>query len=145
MNKKLKLESTLLTGVFLLLFALMVQTANAQEKEKGKPWHAPESAAKVKSPVPANEENIAAGKALYSKHCKSCHGASGKGDGTKSATLDISCGDFTSEEFMKQSEGEVFWKTSEGRDPMPSFKKKISDEERWQVVAYVRTLGEKKK
>jgi mono/diheme cytochrome c family protein len=143
MKSKINHECTLIAGVFLLLLTSMIQTANAQEK--GKPWPAPESAVKMKSPVPANDENIAAGKALYAKHCKSCHGSSGKGDGPKAANLDITCGDFTSEEFSKETPGGIYWKTTEGRDPMPTFKKKVSDEERWQIVAYVLTLGEKKK
>jgi mono/diheme cytochrome c family protein len=81
---------------------------------------------------------------LYSKHCKSCHGSSGKGDGPKASGLEISSGDFTSEEFKKETEGAIYYKTTEGRDPMPTFKKKVSDEERWQIVLYVMSLGQKK-
>ena len=42
--------------------------------------HHPE-AAKLKNPVPANEQSIAEGKAQYVKHCAQCHGDAGKGDG----------------------------------------------------------------
>lgn len=138
---KSKIESgTILKTALLLATAAILQIGTAQAQEKGKPWPAPESAVKMKNPVAATPESINEGKALYAKHCKSCHGVKGKGDGTKAANLDISCGDFTSAEFAKESDGAIYWKTTEGRDPMPEFKKKMSDDERWQVVNYIRTL-----
>jgi len=43
--------------------------------------------------------------------------------------------------FQSQSDGSLFYKTSEGRDDMPSFKKKIPDQDDiWNLVNYVRTL-----
>jgi len=54
-----------------------------------------------------------------------------------------SSGDFSMEEFQVQTDGEIFWKTTEGRDDMPTFKKKVpSDEDRWLMVNYIRTLAE---
>ena len=35
---------------------------------------------------------------------------------------------------------ELFWKITEGRKPMPSTKKSLTEEQRWQVVNYIRTL-----
>ncbi len=128
-------------GLTILLSAFVACSTSAQDK--GKEWKAPESAKKLKAAVPADDENIAAGKALYSKHCKSCHGASGKGDGPKAAQLEKECGDFTTANFKTLSEGEVYWMTTEGNDPMPTFKKKTTEEERWQITHYVKTLGKK--
>jgi len=51
---------------------------------------------------------------------------------------------FTKEQFQKQPDGSLFWQITEGRKPMPSFKKDLSEEQRWQVINYVRTLGIKK-
>ncbi|MCX6292266.1 MAG: c-type cytochrome [Bacteroidetes bacterium] len=144
MKNNLKLKSVL-AGTLVASFCLMnVCSTFAQEKPKGKPWPAPEAAVKTKNPVKADDANAAEGKELFSQHCKSCHGAKGKGDGTKAEKIDISCGDFTSAEFGKMSDGELFWKTTEGRKPMPSFKEKLSDNERWTVINYVRTLGKAK-
>jgi hypothetical protein len=43
--------------------------------------------------------------------------------------------------FQSQSDGALFYKTSEGRDDMPSFKKKIPDaEDIWNLVNFVRTF-----
>ena len=109
---------------------------------KGDPWKAPDKYVKMKNPVKADAASIAAGKVLYNKHCASCHGKKGLGDGTKAAQLDTEPGDFTSKAFTSQTDGSLFYKTLEGRDDMPSYKKKIPDEEDiWSVVNYVRSLG----
>jgi mono/diheme cytochrome c family protein len=108
------------------------------------PWTAPPAAAKVANPVASNAKSLADGKALYTKNCYDCHGKKGKGDGPKSGDLEKGPKDFTKEEFKKQSDGSLFWKITEGRKPMPSFKKDLNDEQRWQVINYVRSLGEAK-
>jgi len=126
-----------LAGILLLFIA---QSSLAQAKPKGKPWPAPASAISMKNPVKADELSIKDGKALYIKNCKSCHGDQGKGDGTKARNLDISCSDFTVPDFKKVTDGEVYWKITQGRKPMPTFDKKLSDNERWSIVNYIRTL-----
>lgn len=107
------------------------------------PWVVPEKYQKMKNPFDADKESISIGKTLYNQHCKSCHGKEGLGDGPKAAQLDTPSGDFTTKEFSAQTDGTLFYKTREGRDDMPSFKKKIPDEEdTWHIVNFVRTLGE---
>jgi mono/diheme cytochrome c family protein len=106
-----------------------------------KPWPVPDKDSKMANPVKSDAASIAAGKALYNQHCKSCHGTKGKGDGTKAATLDTECGDFTKASFQSQSDGAIFYKTAEGRKDMPSYKKKIPEaNDMWAVVNYLRTL-----
>jgi mono/diheme cytochrome c family protein len=126
-----------ITGSMMLLFAF---TPMQQSKE----WEAPDLAKSKKNPIAVNDASIAAGKAVYTTNCYNCHGKKGKGDGPKSGDLPISPKDFTKEQFQKQSDGSLFWKISEGRKPMPSFKKDIPEEQRWQVINYVRTLAIKK-
>ena len=105
------------------------------------PWEVPAKYDKMENPVAADKESLAVGKSLYTKHCKSCHGKEGLGDGPKAAELDTPSGDFTSDEFKNQSDGALFYKSLEGRDDMPGFKKKIPDaEDMWSVVNYMRTL-----
>ena len=111
---------------------------NYQDK---KPWPVPDNAKNMKNPVASNAESIAEGKTLYATHCKSCHGSKGLGDGTKAAQLKTEPGDFSTADFQSQSDGTIFYKSTEGRDDMPSFKKKIPDaDDRWNVVNYIRTL-----
>lgn len=138
------LRSALAIFTFAALVATVSTDANAQDKPKGKPWAAPESAVKMKNPVKSDAASIAEGKELYAQHCKSCHGAKGKGDGTKAEKIDISCGDFASDEAVKATDGELYWKTTEGRKPMPSYKEKLSDNERWAIINYIRTFGKGK-
>ena len=107
----------------------------------GDPWVVPDKYLKMKNPVKADATCINAGKALYVKHCQSCHGKTGKGDGTKAATLDTEPGDFSSKTFKSQTDGSLFYKTQTGRKDMPSFKNKIPDEgDLWSVVNYLRTF-----
>jgi len=104
-------------------------------------WKVPAKYQTMKNPIPAKTD-AAIGKSLYSKHCKSCHGSEGYGDGTKAADMKGDLGDFSSAKFQKQSDGALFYKTTTGRDDMPEFSKKLTDEDRWLVVNYMRTLAE---
>lgn len=105
------------------------------------PWPVPEKYMKMANPVKADATSISTGKSLWAKHCASCHGKTGAGDGTKSATLKTHPGDFHKEAFQSQPDGSIFYKTMEGRKDMPSFKKKIPDQDDiWSLVNYIRTL-----
>ena len=143
-NSLKKIQTIEAATIFLSLIFLVSTAFVIQEKPKGKPWKASEADAKMKNPVKTDDDNIKEGKDIYAQHCKSCHGVKGKGDGPKSEKIDISCGDFTAEDVAKQSDGELYWKTTEGRKPMPSFSEKLSDTERWTVINYIRTLGKAK-
>jgi len=105
-------------------------------------WVVPDKYVNMKNPTdPAVDANI--GKALYKKHCQSCHGAEGYGDGSKAAGLKGDLGDFSSAEFQSQTDGELFYKSYFGRGDMPNYEKKIPDEEdMWLIVNYMRTLKE---
>lgn len=104
-------------------------------------WVVPAKYKKMENPAAWDNESQAIAKRLYSKHCNSCHGKTGLGDGTKAKELDTPSGDFSTAEFQAQSDGVLFYKTSFGRDDMPAYNKKIaSDEDRWLLVHYMRTL-----
>ena len=107
-------------------------------------WVVPDKYVKMQNPTDkSDKENLTIGKSLYSKHCKSCHGKEGYGDGPKAAELKGDLGDFSSEKFQLQTDGELFYKLTIGRKDMPEFLKKISDDEdRWLIVNYLRTLVE---
>ena len=135
-------QIALFVGAGIIAMTLSIGNAVAQDKPKGKPWKVDGAAEKVKSTVKADEATLKEGKNLYATHCKSCHGVKGKGDGPKAAKIDISCGDF-SKDTKTESDGTLFTKATDGRKPMPSFKEKLSDTERWQVIAFLRTLEEK--
>lgn len=104
-------------------------------------WEIPAKYKKMENPVAWDNEGAAVAKQLYSKHCKSCHGKTGLGDGSKAKELDTPSGDFSTASFHSQSDGALFYKSTFGRDDMPAYDKKIkSDEDRWLLVHYMRTF-----
>ena len=129
--------------IFLIAFAstAFLILVNAQGVQQ---WIVPAKFKTMKNPTSASKENLANAKDLFSKHCKSCHGNTGLGDGTKAASLDATCGDFSTAKFQAQTDGEIFYKISEGRGKMPSFKKTITDDnDRWMIIHYLRNLKAK--
>jgi len=105
-------------------------------------WVAPEEANKVVNPVKGIKEATKAGKKLYGKYCIICHGAKGKGDGVAGGALTPKPANFTNDKIQNQTDGAIFWKLSEGRSPMASYKTILSEEQRWQLVNYMRTFKE---
>lgn len=112
-----------------------------QDQKKGGPWEISSKYKKMTNDYKDDASLIKVGKMLYSKHCKSCHGSKGLGDGPKAKQLETFPGDFSAEAFHAQSDGEMYYKSYVGRDEMPNFEKKITDDEdRWAIVNYMRTL-----
>ncbi len=109
-----------------------------------KSWPVPDDAKKLKNPVPATQATLAAAKAIFLDNCAQCHGEQGKGDGPEAPMYDVMPADFTDPHMMgEMTDGEIFWKISEGRKPMPTYKKRLTEEQRWQLVNYLRTLAPK--
>jgi mono/diheme cytochrome c family protein len=124
----------------LLLFALFVSVISFRMAQE-EPWPVPDKYLKMANPVKADATSIADGKQLWLQHCTSCHGKAGKGDGPKAAQLKSLPHDLSKADIQSQPDGSFFYKTSEGRKDMPSFKKKIPDQDDiWSIVNYIRTL-----
>ncbi len=125
---------------FLFSFTFLALITYGQDVKE---WVVPAKYKAMANPAVDNTADLPIGKALYNKHCKSCHGKEGFGDGAKAGGLDTPCGDFSSEEFHSQTDGELFYKTTFGRDEMPAFDKIIKDpEDRWLIINYLRTFKE---
>jgi mono/diheme cytochrome c family protein len=125
----------------LTLVTLLVLSIGAADLAAGGPkWVAPASANGKKNIVPSNAASLQVGKKIYTKECVSCHGVKGAGDGPKVKELTKEPGNFTTKEFESESDGAIFWKIAQGNKPMPTFKTAYSDEERWSLVNYLRTL-----
>ena len=122
------------------LFTLAVLAFTTKTMDQ-KPWPVPDAWKNKANPLKGDAASVATGKTLYNQHCKSCHGSKGKGDGPKAAQLDTESGDFTLAAFQNQTDGSIFYKTSEGRRDMPSYKKKIPEaNDIWAIVNYMRTF-----
>lgn len=127
-----------LFAVCIALFALPICVQAA-----GKDWKAPAAAAAKKNPVPADEKSVTEGRRTYIRECASCHGRTGKGDGTRAKELKTPPGDLTSAKVAGESDGELFWKITTGNEPMESYQTKLTDQQRWELVNYIRNLGGK--
>lgn len=123
----------------------------AQQDFSKNTWELPADADKTKNPIPATEESIAKGKELYldrtKGNCIFCHGETGSGNAETLAKLRRKPADLTNKERMTaMTDGEIFWKITKGINGiMPAGERKMkTEEERWHVVNYVRTLAKDK-
>lgn len=106
-------------------------------------WTAPAAANNYKNPYKGNPNATAAGKTLFKQFCAICHGDKGKGDGLAGINLKPRPANFTKDAVQSQTDGAIFWKMTEGRAPMASYKTVLTEQQRWQLVNYIRELGKK--
>jgi mono/diheme cytochrome c family protein len=102
-------------------------------------------AAKVKNPVAASPESIAVGKNTYMRSCASCHGASGEG-GPGNDLIPAAPSLVDNKWGHGSTDGEIFGNIKSGVAPdfnMVPFKDKLSDEQIWNVVNYLRSIVRK--
>jgi mono/diheme cytochrome c family protein len=96
-------------------------------------------------------DTIAAGKATFLANCTPCHGIAGNGQGTTKPAFGPPPADFTDRARMQAlSPQYLFWRISEGGriEPfrsqgsiMPAWKYQLTAEQRWQAIAFIRTLA----
>ena len=106
------------------------------------PWTAPGSEKAKKNPLPSDKKTLEQGEKITKINCVSCHGLKGKGDGPAAVALSPKPADWTSKTVQDESDGEIFWKITNGRGAMPSWRH-LSDNDRWAAVRYIRTLAGK--
>jgi len=127
-------------GGILCMIALFAFVA-PQDQKASAPWEIPAKYKAMKNPSKGDAASANVGKMLFAKHCKSCHGSLGLGDGPKASSMKTKIGSFKDAKFQAETDGEIYYQTVMGRDEMTAFDKKITDEEdRWAIVNFVRTL-----
>jgi mono/diheme cytochrome c family protein len=117
-----------------LVFALVPSSAGAQT-----PWTAPEPEKNKKSPFAAGPKAVEQGKKVMQVNCAGCHGNTGEGNGPAAIALSPKPADWTSKKVQDETDGEIFWKITSGRGPMPSWKH-LPEADRWALVQYIRSL-----
>jgi mono/diheme cytochrome c family protein len=129
-------------GALTLLMAIFLLAAFTAPVGLSDPWTIPPKYKSMKNPYAADANlTKTVGKAMWAKHCKSCHGNLGLGDGPKAPGLKTPMDKFNDAAFQAGTDGEIFYKSIIGRNEMPNFEGKIPDEEgRWAVVNFIRTL-----
>ena len=98
------------------------------------------------NPIPPNSESVAAGEALYSTHCVSCHGVKGNGDGPNGLTLNPRPADLSQHAIPGvHADAQLFEWITNGfpGSRMPAFKTALSDTDRWHLVNFIRTFAPK--
>jgi mono/diheme cytochrome c family protein len=129
----MKMLKLLFIGSALLLMSLSLVA-------QLKPWVVPANFKSMKNPIAVSETSTTAGQTLYMKTCAACHGKTGLGDGPKAKSLKTVPTDFTKAVSQNQTDGEHFYKTKTGRGDMPKYEGKLSDDDIWNIVNYVRTF-----
>jgi len=129
--------------LLILAFAAALVASRASADTPPDDWKAPARAARRKNPIAAEEKSVAAGKVVYAAQCLSCHGPVGHGDGPAAKDLNPKPRNLSDTAIQEQTDGSMFWKITEGKKPMPTFGALISEDDRWNVINFVRTLAAK--
>ncbi|HTL80683.1 MAG TPA: cytochrome c [Bacteroidia bacterium] len=123
--------------VFTVLFTGLLVSGDPQ-------WVAPPDAQKLTNPVQSDATTLAEGQKIFRLNCQACHGTKGKGDGVAAAGLAKHPANFTSPVVVGETDGALFWKITNGNNPMPSFKKNLTDQQRWEAVICIRDFQKTK-
>lgn len=145
------IRKTPVTMALMLGLLLMVMFVRTRAQEAKTPvqaareggWTIPEDAATEKSPIEVIPQTLVAGRALFQKNCRRCHGPKGIGDGPDADPDYMSDMDLTNpKRASRNPDGVVFYKVWNGRQKpkMPAFKEELSKEQVWTIIAYVQTL-----
>jgi mono/diheme cytochrome c family protein len=100
-----------------------------------------------KNPMGGDAAAAEAGKQTFNIYCASCHGQSGQGDGPAAASLDPKPQDLAGHE-VEMGDDYLYWRIAEGgmmepfKSAMPAWKDALSEEQIWQIISYLRTLGQ---
>ena len=110
---------------------------NGQIKQQ---WQAPAEARSLVSTVKNDPDAAKKGQYYYNQRCVDCHGQRGFGNGFMSGTFKPKPTNLASRVVQANSDGELFWKITNGRSPMPANRIRFTDEQRWYIVAFLRTF-----
>jgi mono/diheme cytochrome c family protein len=136
--QNLKMRKTLFAVLLVIILIAVVFTVF----QENKPWVIPEEAKSRKNPLQPSEAALKSARSLYGENCAQCHGDTGKGDGPEALRYDPKPADFTDAPHMNAvTDGALFYQISQGRKPMPAFKKRMTEDQRWHLVLLVRSFA----
>jgi cytochrome c5 len=124
--------------LYVLFFIFIVLRIGVNAQSAVPDWVVPDEAKGKVCPFKFTPETVKSGENVFQKNCKSCHGDPGKQNWTKIVPPP---GDPASAGFQGQTDGEMFFRITTGKTPMPQFGNILSDEERWQVISYIRSFN----
>jgi mono/diheme cytochrome c family protein len=139
-----KRNRTLPRAMFLLVLAIVAAAIVYSAVNKAPwSWPVPEEAKQLKNPLQPTAAALKSAREVYLDKCAHCHGDTGKGDGRDASRYDPQPTDFTDAKLMNgATDGELFYKISEGKKPMPVFKNKLTEDQRWELVLFIRSFAQ---
>jgi len=130
--------------VYVMSFAFVSASAAQQPASNPNGWTIPPNAEAEKNPFAGDPKAVAAGKELFMKNCKRCHGPGGLGDGPDADPDSAQDMDLTvAKRAARNPDGVVFYKMWNGRKKpkMPSVRDEgLTKDQAWQIVSFVQTL-----
>jgi mono/diheme cytochrome c family protein len=94
-----------------------------------------------KNPIAFTSTAVKRGKQLFESQCSMCHGANGNGRGNLAGAIKVSPPDFTKPGVLsKRTDGELFTIIGQGTSVMPGQRHRLSDQQRWELVDFLRFL-----
>ena len=136
--QNLKIRKTLFAILLLIILVVLAYTV----LQENKPWVIPEEAKSRKNPLQSSEAALKSARRLYGENCAQCHGDTGKGDGPDALKYDPKPADFTDAAHMNTvTDGALFYQISQGKKPMPAFKRRMTEDQRWQLVLLIRSFA----
>ena len=139
-TKPTKLLSKILLSALIIILLGAIGSA---VYENFADYSIPESAKKLVNHIPSSDAVLKNIKPIYSEKCANCHGETGKGDGPDAHSHYPSASDLTdANRYSHFTDGELFYRITHGRKPMPAFKNRLPEDQRWQLVDLVRSFSQ---
>jgi len=143
--RQFSLISLLVVALFSAAFTAQTTTAEetqADAEAAAVPSKIPAEAKKVRNPQPSSSESLEHGQLIYGSQCSRCHGTSGDGKGRLVERLELKIPDFREPATQAaRTDGELFFILTEGHGKMSGQGARLDVETRWDLVNYVRFLG----
>lgn len=138
--------------ISVVMFGLVLISTGCSTGDDGTPQPLekpapPEEYSELINPLVMDDSTIAAGNQLYQPNCASCHGEDGSGNGPVAQSLDPEPSDLRLSQ-AESTDGYLFWRIAEGgigepfQSSMPGWKSILTDEQIWEIIIYLRSLGE---
>lgn len=106
-------------------------------------WQAPEEFTQTENPFVRDKDSLNIGKKAYSFYCSGCHGKKGLGNGEAINPFGRLAPSLVTAKVNEKTDGDLFWKITEGKWPMPAFWEGdfLSEDDLWHLINYVRSIS----
>jgi len=95
-----------------------------------------------RNPTPGDSSSVARGRSVFQENCMSCHGPAGRGDGPQAKGLNPPPADLAGGHILSHTDEDLFFWVTNGIDgtAMPAFKDRLTAQQRWDAVNFLRSL-----